>query len=61
MIAILPETLPSFACGPLPRGPPGLEKPCYKRECGDKRKVIQGLAADRQLVVKVAALGLTGE
>lgn len=61
MIAILPETLSSFACGPLPRDPPGLEKPCYKRECGDKRKVIRGLAPERQLVVKGAALGLAGE
>lgn len=57
----LPEILSSFACGPLPRPPPGLEKPCCKKECGDKRGEIQGLVAETQLVVKGAALGLTGE
>lgn len=52
--------LSSLKCSPhLPS--PGLEKPCCKKECGDKRGVIQGLAAERQLVVKGAALGLTGE
>lgn len=38
-----------------------MEKPCLKKEWGDKRVVIQGLTAERQLVVKGAALGLTRE
>jgi len=56
VIAFLPEMLSSCACGPLPKGFPGLEK-----ECGAKRGAIQGLVTERQLVVKVIALGLIGE
>lgn len=38
-----------------------MEKPCLKKEWGDERVVIQGLTAERQLVAKGAALGLTRE
>lgn len=53
--------LSSFPCGPLLRGFPGMDKTCLKKEWGDKRVVIQGLTAERQLVVKGAALGQTRE
>lgn len=61
MITFLPGMLSSFPCGTLLRGFPGMDKTCLKKEWGDKRVVIQGLTAERQLVVKGAALGQTRE